>query len=54
MKEWRPQVLAGILLLTIMGCYAMYLNFETIAGAAVAGIVVAVTQLSKGEKAIGG
>ena len=50
MKDWRPQVFAGIVLLCSVACYAMYLNFETIAGAAVAGIVVAVTQLSKSEK----
>ena len=51
MKEWRPQVLAGIVLLTTFGGAAMWLDFEQIAMACAAGIVAAVTALTVNGKA---
>lgn len=52
MKEWRPQVFAGMLVLGAVVVVAMYLGFETIAGAGVAGIVAAVTTLSQNDKKV--
>lgn len=50
MREWRPQVLAGIVLLTAFGGVAMWLDFEQIAMACAAGIVAAVTALTINNK----
>ncbi|KKM68844.1 hypothetical protein LCGC14_1456830 [marine sediment metagenome] len=47
MKEWRPQVLAGMLVLGLLGYIAMQTGFDTIAGVAVGGVVSAVTNLSQ-------
>ena len=47
MKEWRPQVLTGILLLTAIAGAAMWLGFEEIAAACAGGIVSCVTILSQ-------
>ncbi|KKL07907.1 hypothetical protein LCGC14_2581270, partial [marine sediment metagenome] len=45
MKDWRPQVLIGMLVLGVIGYFGMVLGFDTIAGVAVGGVVSAVTAL---------
>ena len=47
MKDFRPQVLIGILVLGVLAWVAMQLNFDTIAGVCAGGVVSAVTTLSK-------
>ena len=47
MKEFRPQVLIGIVVLAVLGWGAMQMGFDGIAGASVAGIVLAVGNLTK-------
>ncbi len=49
-KEWRPQVLIGMLVLGVIGYFGMVLGFDTIAGVAVGGVVSAVTALSANGK----
>ena len=49
-KEWRPQVLIGMLVLGIIGYFGMYMGYDTIAGVAVGGVVSAVTNLSQNSK----
>jgi len=46
-SKWRPQVLAGMLVLGLLGYIAMTLGYDTIAGVAVGGVVSAVTNLSQ-------
>lgn len=48
MKDFRPQVLIGIVILGLMGYVAMTFGYEPLAGVAVAGIVSAVTILAQG------
>lgn len=50
-KDWRPQVLIGMLVLGIIGYYGMMMGYDTIAGVAVGGVVSAVTALSQNTKA---
>ncbi len=52
MKEWRPQVLIGMLVLGVIGYFGMTLGYDTIAGVAVGGVVSAVTALSQNSKAV--
>ena len=49
-KDWRPQVFLGMLVLGLIGYFAMYMGYDTIAGVAVGGVVSAVTNLSQSEK----
>ena len=51
-KDWRPQVLLGMLVLGVIGWFAMTLGYDTIAGVAVGGVVSAVTNLSQKETAV--
>jgi len=50
MKEWRPQVLIGMLVLGVIGYFGMMMGYDTIAGVAVGGVVAAVTNLSETVK----
>ena len=47
MKDFRPQVLIGVVVLGALGWVAMTFGYDTIAGVAIGGIVSAVTSLSK-------
>ena len=47
MKDFRPQVLIGILILGVLAWVAMQLDFEPLAGVFGGGIVAAVTTLTK-------
>jgi len=49
-KSWRPQVLLGMLVLGVIGYFAMLQGYDTIAGVAVGGVVSAVTNLSQNTK----
>lgn len=50
MKDWRPQVLLGMLVLGILGYMAMQMGYDTIAGVCAGGVVSAVTSLSLDSK----
>lgn len=52
MKNWRPQVFLGTILLTGLGGLAMWLDFEQVAICCAAGIVAAVTSLATNGKAV--
>lgn len=47
MKDFRPQVLIGIVVLGVLAWVAMQLDFKELAGVFGLGIVTAVTTLSK-------
>lgn len=45
-KEWRPQVLVGMVVLCVMAWVAMQNGLDQIAGVCAGGVVAAVTALS--------
>ncbi len=49
-KELRPQVLVGILVLGAMAYVAMAVGYDNLAGVAIGGIVAAVTSLAVNGK----
>lgn len=49
MKDWRPQVILGMLVLGLLGYIAMLMGYDTIAGVCAAGVVSAVTHLTQKE-----
>ncbi len=50
-KDWRPQVLIGMMVLGVLGYIAMTMGYDTIAGVCAGGVVSAVTALSRDSKA---
>ncbi|GAF88067.1 unnamed protein product [marine sediment metagenome] len=50
MKDWRPQVLVGLVALCAIGIYAMMNGFEQIAGICATGIVGVATLLARDGK----
>ena len=52
MKDWRPQVLIGMVVLGVLGYFAMQIGYDTIAGVCAAGVVSAVTSLSLNGKKV--
>lgn len=50
MKDWRPQIIVGVLVLGAIAYIALQSGFDQVAILAVGGIVAAVTALSANGK----